>query len=85
MAEGAIKPWGSVGGRNGSSGQGMQILEKLSQKIGFSLHAPINKLSKKHLDIILYGDSSLEFDGVIGMMEDKYRNTKSDHARTEIE
>ncbi|KKP69033.1 MAG: UvrABC system protein A [Candidatus Moranbacteria bacterium GW2011_GWE1_35_17] len=85
LAEGAIKPWGSVGGRNGSSGQGMQILEKLSQKIGFSLHAPINKLSKKHLDIILYGDSSLEFDGVIGMMEDKYRNTKSDHARTEIE
>ncbi|HBI16854.1 MAG: UvrABC system protein A [Candidatus Moranbacteria bacterium GW2011_GWF2_34_56] len=85
LAEGAIKPWGSIKGRNGNSGQGMQLLEKISKKIGFSLHVPVNKLSKKHLDIILYGDDGLEFDGVIGMMEDKYRNTKSDHARTEIE
>lgn len=85
LAEGAIKPWGSVRGRNGNSGQGMQILEKLSKKIGFSLHTPVSKLAKKHLDIILYGDINFEFDGVIGMMEDKYRNTKSDHARTEIE
>lgn len=85
LAEGAIKPWGSVGGRNGSSGQGMQLLEKLSKKIGFSLNTPVSKLAKKHLDLILNGDVSLEFNGVIGMMEEKYRNTKSDHARTEIE
>ncbi|MFA6184073.1 MAG: excinuclease ABC subunit UvrA [Parcubacteria group bacterium] len=85
LAEGAIKPWGSIGGRNGCSGQGMQMLEKLSKKIGFSLHTPVNKLSKKYLDIILYGEGDSEFDGVIGIMEEKYKNTKSDHARKEIE
>lgn len=85
LAEGAIKPWGSVGGRNGSSGQGMQILEKLSKRLRFSLKIPVNKLSKKHLDIILYGENDYDFRGVIGLMEDKYRNTKSDHARNEIE
>ncbi|MDX9913325.1 MAG: excinuclease ABC subunit UvrA [Candidatus Moranbacteria bacterium] len=85
LAEGAIKPWGSIGGRNGGSGQGMQMLEKLSKRIGFSLNVPVSKLSKKDLNIILYGGNECEFDGVIGMMEEKYRNTKSDHARVEIE
>lgn len=85
LAEGAIKPWGSVGGRNGNSGQGMQLLEKLSKKLKFSLKVPVGKLAKKHLDIILYGSIDSEFEGVIGSMEEKYKNTKSDHARNEIE
>lgn len=85
LAEGAIKPWGSVGGRNGNTGQGMQLLEKLSKKLRFSLHTPVSKLAKKHLDIIFYGDDNSEFNGVIGSMEEKYRSTKSDHARNEIE
>jgi len=85
LAEGAIKPWGSIGGRNGNSGQGMQLLEKLSKKLNFSLHTPVSRLSKKHLDIILYGDNDSEFNGVIGSMEEKYKSTKSDHARNEIE
>lgn len=85
LAEGAIKPWGSIGGRNGNSGQGMQLLEKLAKKIGFSLHVPVNKLAKKHLDTILYGNLDCEFEGVIIMMAEKYRTTKSDHSRSEIE
>ena len=85
LAEGAIKPWGSVGGRNGNSGQGMKLLENLSKKLKFSLRVPVNKLTKKHLDMILYGDEGSEFNGVIGSMEEKYKNTKSDHSRSEIE
>lgn len=85
LAEGAIKPWGSVGGRNGNSGQLMQGLEKLAKKIRFSIYAPVEKLAKKNLDIILFGDKEGNFDGVIGKMEEKYKNTKSDHARNDIE
>jgi excinuclease ABC subunit A len=85
LAEGAIKPWGSVSGRGGAVSQGVQALEKLSKKISLSLITPVNKLSKKHLEIILYGSLESEFDGVLSIMEKRYRNTKSDHTRVEIE
>ncbi|NCA93940.1 MAG: excinuclease ABC subunit UvrA, partial [Sphingobacteriia bacterium] len=85
LAEGAIKPWGSVGGRNGNSGQGMQLLAALSKKLRFSLNVPVNKIPPKKLEIILYGDENYDFGGVIGLMEEKYKSTKSDHTRSEIE
>ncbi|MEF3691470.1 MAG: excinuclease ABC subunit UvrA [Candidatus Moraniibacteriota bacterium] len=85
LAEGAVKPWGSVGGRNGNTGQGMQLLEALSRKLKFSLNVPVNKIPSKKLEIILYGDENYDFSGVINLMEEKYKNTKSDHTRSEIE
>ena len=50
LAGGAIKPQGFA--PHGFFGQ---TLEKLADKYGFNLNTPIEKMSRKHLDIILYG------------------------------
>ncbi|HFC76988.1 MAG TPA: excinuclease ABC subunit UvrA [Candidatus Moranbacteria bacterium] len=86
LEEGAIKPWGSVGGRNGSD-QAMQKLKKLSQRIKFSMSTPVKKIVKEKMDIILYGEQgdNKEFLGVISSLENKYKNTKSEHIRNDIE
>lgn len=53
IAQGAIKPWS----HNTVSGQTwlLRILGTVAQKNGFDLNTPINKLTKKQLDIVLYG------------------------------
>ncbi len=53
IAQGAIRPWA----HNTASGQTwmMRILGTVAVKNDFDLNTPINKLSKKQLDIVLYG------------------------------
>ncbi len=55
LMDGAVQPW-----RRSSSVSTwyMRILEALAEKYGFSLTEPVAKLSKKHLDVVLHGDSS---------------------------
>ncbi|MDD3498670.1 MAG: excinuclease ABC subunit UvrA [Candidatus Moranbacteria bacterium] len=84
LAEGAIKPWGSMGDRNGNNKHCMVVLDELSKKFKFSMDAPVKKISAKHWDIIMRGKKD-EFDGILNLMEEKYRTTKSDHTRSEIE
>ena len=56
IAQGAIKPWA----RNTVAGQKQltQILNATAQKHGFDLNIPIKNLTKKQLDIVLYGADS---------------------------
>lgn len=48
-AEGAIAPW------NSASTYYMQKLEAVGEKYGFDINTPIKKLTKKQLNLILYG------------------------------
>jgi len=72
LAEGAIRPnfrW--------------QALEKLAKKYNFSLNEPVGNLSKKAFDSILYGDE--EYEGVLAELNQHYKETDSEHRRSEIE
>ncbi|MCG2701144.1 excinuclease ABC subunit UvrA, partial [Candidatus Parcubacteria bacterium] len=53
IAQGAIKPWA----HNTAAGQSwlMRILGAVAQKYNFDLNTPIKNLTKKQLDIALYG------------------------------
>lgn len=59
IAQGAIKPWS----HNTASGQTwmMRILGTVGQKYGFDLNTPVKNLSKKQLDIVLYGSGNKNY------------------------
>ncbi|MFZ5364800.1 MAG: excinuclease ABC subunit UvrA [Patescibacteria group bacterium] len=91
LAEGAIKPWTKIFSTQTSN---MQLLEAVAQKYKFSLNTPAGKLSKKAVEIVLYGtgpelyhigSKSMAFIGVIPFLEQKYKTTDSDYIRKEIE
>src|SRR3990167_9190574 len=88
LAEGAIRPWSKMNGDR-QTGQGpMHWLRDLSRQMKFSFDVPVKKLSAKHFSFILYGDRSDgedAFPGVVALLEKKYRETKSDHLRSDIE
>ncbi|MDO8565629.1 MAG: excinuclease ABC subunit UvrA [Candidatus Moranbacteria bacterium] len=88
LAEGAIRPWSKMNGDR-HTGQGpMHWLRDLSRQMKFSFDVPVKKLSAKYFSFILYGDGRKEedaFPGVIALLEKKYRETKSDHLRADIE
>lgn len=93
LAEGAIKPWS----KSGRSRWYERLIRSLSDQVGFSMDVPVNKLSKKHLDIILYGQDEqisvrtrsgtwdTTYEGVIPQLMRRYKETESDHTRSEIE
>ncbi len=78
IAEGAIMSYRSL-----------HQISDLADKHDFSLNEPVESLSKKILNIILYGPSPLAkgegFEGVISNLETKYHETNSDWTRQEIE
>lgn len=91
LAEGAIKPWTKIFSNQKSI---WQLLEKVATKHKINLMVPVGKLSKKALDIVLYGtgddlyDIGLrqeKFEGVIPGLEAKFKETDSDYIRKEIE
>jgi len=53
IAQGAIKPW--THGTSGGQTWLMRILGTVAQANGFDLNMPMNKLTKKQMDIVLYG------------------------------
>ncbi|HSX25248.1 MAG TPA: excinuclease ABC subunit UvrA, partial [Candidatus Andersenbacteria bacterium] len=93
LAEGAIKPWS----KSGRSRWYERMLEALAKKHGFRVDKPISQLSKKDLDIILYAENEeigvttsrglwyTSYSGVIPQLMKRYKETDSDHARSEIE
>jgi len=59
IAQGAIKPWA----HNTATGQSwmMRILGTVAGKHGFDLNTPIKNLSKKQLNIVLYGSGEKNY------------------------
>jgi len=91
LAQGAVKPWSRIAGNQ--SGY-MEMLQIVSRKQKFSMHEPLESLSKKQLDIVMFGTGDeeyavgpqmIKFPGVIGMLEKKYHETSSDYVRKELE
>lgn len=92
LAQGAIRPW--VTQTSGKQGWYYRLLEALAKEHGFSMNRPVEKLSKGHLDLILYGKKGkpiqvaefyTSFEGVIPNLERRYKETNSDYMRAEIE
>jgi excinuclease ABC subunit A len=87
LAEGAILSWNKSGGRSSVLSSGNNILKMLGDKYGFSIDIPVKKISREHLNIVLYGsnDPKIIFEGVIPTMKKKYEELNSNYLRSEIE
>jgi len=59
LAEGAIRPWSRT-----SSNQTwyFRVLEAVAHEHGFSTNVPVDKLAKKHLDLVLFGTGEKTYD-----------------------
>jgi len=91
LAQGAIKPWTRI---SGNSAFYQKLLTKVAEVNKFNANAPILELSKKNIDIIMYGtgdkeyfvgDKTVKFEGVISNLDKRYRDATSDYMRKEIE
>jgi excinuclease ABC subunit A len=94
ILEGAIRPWQFHNWY-------LYEVESLARSNGFSLKAPLKNLSKKQLDLVLYGEGGETrvyrnrfgrirryhegFEGVIPTLERLYRDTESENSRANIE
>jgi excinuclease ABC subunit A len=87
LAEGAILSWNKSGGRSSVTASGNNILKMLGDKYGFSIDIPVKKISREHLNIVLYGsnDPRIIFEGVIPTMKKKYEELNSNYLKSEIE
>jgi len=83
IAEGAVVPWARASHKIGRQGYFWHLLKRLADKYNFSLNQPVKGLSKKTVDIILYGDE--EIPGVSTWLEKRYHETESESARQEVE
>lgn len=95
IAEGAIRPYNRVS----SDAWYMKKLQAVAERYDFSLHVPTGELSKKHLDIILYGTGEetytialgngrhfeSTYEGVIPNLERRHKETDSEFMRRDIE
>ncbi|PID52192.1 MAG: excinuclease ABC subunit A [Candidatus Moraniibacteriota bacterium] len=88
IEEGAIHIWSKSGGKNTAFSKHKKSLEKLAKKHKFSLAKPVKKISKENLSVIFYGsDKSVndDFKGIVYDLEERYKNTKSEYMRKELE
>ncbi|MDO4872022.1 MAG: excinuclease ABC subunit UvrA [bacterium] len=95
ISEGAIRPYNRIMEKS----YRIKLLEEVAKRHGFSTKVPTKKLSKKALEIILYGTNTNEkyplemngrtynmtFEGVIPNLERRHRETESDFQRKDIE
>jgi excinuclease ABC subunit A len=82
LLDGAIAPW-----NNRFMSFRLSQLAAVGKKYGFDLTTPFNKLSKKHQDIILYGDLQAggDFEGVLPIIWRTYLETESASRRDDLE
>lgn len=98
IAEGAIRPWASASHRLGRQSWYWWILDDLATRYKFSLSTPLEKLPKKILDLLLYGENKEEaevaeeegdrekaFEGIVPNLKRRWKDTDSDFTRAEIE
>jgi excinuclease ABC subunit A len=91
IAQGAIRPWTRIAGNQTSH---LKILEAVGARHGFSIHEEVRNFNAKIVQIILEGTGeetyevdgkTLVFNGILRMLEDKYRQTDSEYVQKEIE
>lgn len=58
IAEGAIRPWART---SANQAWYIRFLQGVAEANGFSLDVPVEKLPKKHLDVVLYGTGTKEY------------------------
>jgi len=80
LREGALAPWA---GREAPYFK--QTLQVLARRHKFSLDTPWKNLKKPVRDVVLHGDRDGGFEGMVRMLERRYRDTDSEEARQEIE
>ncbi|MCJ7656054.1 MAG: excinuclease ABC subunit UvrA, partial [Dehalococcoidia bacterium] len=94
LAQGAIRAWGWFSWHASE-------LHDLARRYGFSLSTPVSKLSKEHLNLVLYGEDGelvkyrnrygklreylTNYEGVISYLERVYRDTESSNTRAQID
>lgn len=81
LAEGAIRPWSKTTARLTWYDR---IITEVAEANDFSVSVPAKELPKKAIDLVLYGDGK-DFEGVIGNLMRRYKETDSDYMRSEIE
>lgn len=90
LLEGAIRPWSKMHADRGNGHGPLMVLKEMGARHKIALDVPIQRFSKKQLDFILRGDHAAAgtpgaFPGVLALLAQKYRDTKSEHLRSEIE
>jgi excinuclease ABC subunit A len=80
LKAGALAPWA---GRENAHFK--QTLQALGKRYRVDLDAPWSKLKKKDRDVVLFGDKDGGFEGVVAMLERRYRESSSEDVRREIE
>src|SRR5882672_10643009 len=81
LAGGALLPWAGPS----ASSIFRQTLRVLAKRHGFNLETPWGKLPKKTRDIILYGEPDDGFEGVVKLLDRRYKETTSEDTRREVE
>lgn len=91
LAEGAIKPWS----RNfASQSSNFKLLEQVAKENKFSLDVPVSELPSKALEVLYNGSDNtgyeidgktIEFEGLIKFIENKYKETKSEYLQKTLE
>lgn len=89
LAEGAVLLFSKTRGRLGGQDNYLEKLKKIGAKKGFSIQEPVKNISADNLKIIFsgYGNEKDElfFEGVLALINKKYKNTTSLALRSEIE
>lgn len=92
IAEGGIMPWSGV---FESMGWLAKVIESVARECKFSTNKPIGELDDRALKIVLYGAGDdrkfrigqfmARYEGVVPNLLRRYKETKSDYIRNEIE
>jgi excinuclease ABC subunit A len=80
LEAGALVPWA-----NRETHYFRRTLDVLARRYKFTLDTPWAKLKKPVRDVILHGERDGGFEGVVAVLERKYRETQSEETRREIE
>jgi excinuclease ABC subunit A len=80
LRAGALAPWAGH-----ESAYFRQTLAALAKRYKVPLDEPWGKLRKSVRDLILHGDRDGGFEGVVKILERRYRETQSEETRREIE
>jgi excinuclease ABC subunit A len=81
LNHGALAPWAG----QGAAGIFKQTLRVLAKRHGLSLDTAWAKLPKKARDLVLHGEPDDGFEGVLKMLDRRYKETLSEETRAEIE
>jgi excinuclease ABC subunit A len=80
LKDGALAPWA---GRESAAIR--QTLQVLARRHHFALDTPWKALKKAARDVVLHGERDDGWEGVVRVLERRYRDTESEETRREIE